>query len=100
MSPTAKRALFVTPSPAKRRRMPMRQAKLKLSQMPRSVVPETKFKDYFLEIASTQGSGFVQIKLLQGDDGDDFVGSKVYLKSLDISYATDRDVHRLSVIVP
>jgi len=104
MSPSAKRALFQTPSGRSKRRKTA--PRITLAQLPPSVRPEVKFSDRtdavsnaFLSIQSRPDSSVTY----QGDDGDQMVGSEVYLKALDFTLdlpSTGWATCRVSVIVP
>ena len=93
----AKRSNPVVPWSAPKRRKTM---KIKKSQLPRSMIPETKFKD----LTTSGSTPFLSnnLRVFQGDDGDDFVGSKVCLTGYDVSIAVSSStaIYRVSVLVP
>lgn len=93
----AKRSLRWALGPRKRTRRTRR------SFPPRRMLnaPETKFHDTNNAVVGTHVTAVVSPT--QGDDGDDFIGSKINLKALDIScYGTGLSAYsyRLSVLIP
>lgn len=104
MSPTAKRALFQTPRSSKRQKTP--RAKITLAQLPSSIKPEIKFSDRFNSSAVTNSvASFVRpgsTPGAQGLDGDQFVGSECYLRSLDYTLnlpPTGWQICRVSILM-
>lgn len=77
--------------------------KLTMAQLPAAARPETKFKD-FSGTAAANDQLIMNLILLQGDDGDDFVGSQVHLRALDFSVrttqATNLNACRVSILIP
>ena len=87
-SEMVKRANPVVPWNAPKRRRFNPKPKIALSQLPASVKPEVKFSDKelipisataFVELEVAPDSSFTQ----QGDDGDQMIGSEIYMRSLD-----------------
>lgn len=100
----AKRSTTMRYAPARKRRKTMKR--LTMAQLPAAARPETKFKDFS---ASTTSGQFLTdtIQLTQGDDGDDFNGSQVHLRALDMSMCVDGtstgvfpDQVRVSILIP
>lgn len=79
--------------------------KITMQQLPAAARPETKYADFLLA-PTTASSAILNLRMFQGDDGDDFIGSQVHLKSLDMSVgldngaATDQNYCRVSILIP
>jgi len=85
--------------PTKRRRTMATATRRKLSRLR---APEIKYKDFANPIGSG-ADGFVQQMLVdQGDDGDDYTGSKLYMERLDttLDAKTVCGGVRLTVLMP
>lgn len=72
--------------------------KIKKSQLPRGMVPETKFKD----LTGTMSSALnrTQIRMFNGNDGDDFNGAQCTIIGLDITCLLGASDSRLTIVVP
>lgn len=98
----AKRATSVVARNAPKRRRLTRKPKIELSQLPASVKPEVKFED--IDSGVLISPSFInQLKpTAQGDDGDDFIGSECYLRSVDVTACLNASGWanaRLSIVV-
>jgi len=90
--------------PAKRRRTMASATARKLSRLR---LPEVKYRDYF-NGSAVGAEGIIQNMLVpQGDDGDDYIGSKLFLERLDTTCHLQPDIDansarivRLTVLMP
>jgi len=82
--------------PSKRARTMAPAAKRKLSRLR---LPELKYRDYSL---LSSGTGNIeQLIVLQGDDGDDYTGSKLFMERIDTSCSfSSPESARLTVLMP
>lgn len=62
--------------------------RLPMSALPRSVIPETKWRDLGLTPAALAFTS-LQLQTNQGDQRDQRTGSKIYVKSIDFSVTLD-----------
>lgn len=102
----AKRSVVPWNAPPRKRRKTRSKTKITLAQLPSSVRPEVKFSDRSISVSS----GFfstIQCRPdsfgAQGDDGDQMIGSEVFLRSFDYSLAlpsTGWSTCRVSVLIP
>lgn len=93
----AKRSIVPWYAPPRKR---SRRTKMPKLVIPKSLMPETKFTDRTSTVASSFFNAFTVLPL-QGDDGDDFIGSKINLRSLDVtSFVSTPTNVRVSVLIP
>lgn len=102
---SAKRALFTTPSRSnKRRKTTKKSAPMRI---PKSLLPEMKqFTKDGLSASTNYAYSSIYSDMTQGDDADDFIGSKFTLKRLRVIYdysdlaASLSEGVRISVVIP
>lgn len=71
------------------------------AMLPRSLIPETKWKDY--AASSGVATAFLSLptsNIAQGDDYNERIGKKVTLKSLDCSVYCAAQAFRVTVLIP
>jgi len=101
----AKRAASVVSWNVPKRRKTMAKPKIALSQLPASVKPEVKFSDASGTVTGFTNSVLVRPDIVssQGNDGDQMIGSDVFLRSLDYSCvlpSTGWATARVSILIP
>lgn len=87
-TPTAKRSLFQTPVRSRKRQRTMGKKQRTTMKIPKSLLPETKmfFQNTLNNIALNSAFTSVPQDLTQGDDGEDFTGSKFRVQRLRVFY--------------
>jgi len=108
MSPTAKRALFQTPTRSNKRSKTLKARGMAVgsSKIPRSLLPETKQHIGINLSTALTNSAYTALAedMTQGTASDDFVGSKFRMMRLRVNYdwgdLTLTDAVRLSVVIP
>jgi len=108
MSPTAKRALFQTPTRSNKRSRTMKARGMAVgsSKIPKALLPETK--QYLAASLSTSGFSDayspIPEQMTQGDSGSEFLGSKFRVMRLRVNYDWSAislsGAVRLSVVIP
>lgn len=86
---SARRALFVTPvRPTKRRRLAPPRRRRPPPRIPKSMLPE--MKNFRSGTLSTSGSNYayssISNTIVQGDDGNDYIGSKYRMHRIRVMY--------------
>jgi len=107
MSPTAKRALFQTPSRSSKRTKTMTTRRA-ATRIPKSLMPEMKQKVALVLTNSTTNYAYssIPIDLNQGDAGSEFIGTKFRIARIRVMYdfsgliGTLTEAVRISVIIP
>lgn len=106
-STTVKRSLFQTPTRAsKRSKTSKSSTKSTTMKIPRSLMPETK--QYVSSILSSATTNYayasIPSSISQGDDGNDFIGSKFRISRIRVNYDFSQlsltSGVRVSVVIP
>lgn len=85
---------------AKRRKL---MSKITLRSLPKSILPETKYIDFQVFQDNTGFSSVSAIVINQGAGRAQRTGNKVFIKSLDISFASNPSAlanYRITVLIP
>lgn len=101
-----KRSLFQTPTRVSKRRKTTSSKKTSLMKIPRSLLPEVKHYTQSISFTTTTHTAYQSVSntVLQGDDSDDYVGSKFRMLRLrcfyDFTGGTLSEGVRMCVVIP